>query len=113
MRPENLVLRCYAECADDQWQVFCIDLSLAAQADTFEEAKSKLEAMICEYVYDALAGEDRQYAGQMLSRKAPMFYRMKYRAYVLLNNMGAFKDELRKLFIESIPLVPSPKCKHA
>ena len=109
MRPENLMLRCYAEYADNQWQAFCIDLCLAAQADTFEETESKLKSMVCEYVYDPLEGEDREYAGQSLARKSPLFYRLKYRFYVALSKVGVFKSEFRELFTVPLPLVPSPK----
>jgi len=75
MRPENLVLQCYAECADNQWQAFSIDLCLTAHAETFEEARSKLKAMIGECVYDGLDGDDREFAGLSLAGKAPLFYR--------------------------------------
>lgn len=107
MRSKNLMLRCYAECADNQWQAFCIDLFLTAQADTFEEAESKLKTMICEYVHDDLTGDDREFAGQLLARKASLFYRLKYRSYVALSKVGAFRDERRKLFTAPLPLVPS------
>ena len=36
---KQLLLRCYAERVGDQWQAFCLDLSLAAQGDTFMEVK--------------------------------------------------------------------------
>jgi predicted RNase H-like HicB family nuclease len=70
VKPTDLVLRCYAEKAGDQWQAFCLDFCLAAQGDTLSEAKEKLESMIAEYVYDALAGEDRDFGPQLLSRRA-------------------------------------------
>ena len=101
------MLRCYAECADNQWQAFCIDFCLIAEAGTFEEARSKLKAMIGECVYDDLTGDDREFAGLVLVGKAPLFYRLKYRFYVALSKVGAFKDERRKLFTVPLPLVPS------
>jgi hypothetical protein len=113
MRPDNLVLRCYAECADNKWQAFCIDLCITTQADTFEEAKLKLKAKIGEFVFDDLTGDDREFAGQSLAGKAPLFYRLKYGSYVVLSRIGAFNDELHKLFTEPSPLVASSKCKPA
>jgi hypothetical protein len=62
----------------------CLDFNLAAQGDSFEEAKSKLEAMIADYVYDALAGEDKPYAAQLLARRAPLSFWLKYYFYVFL-----------------------------
>ena len=78
IKPSRLVLRCYAEKVDNQWQAFCLDFTLAAQADSFEQARRKLEKMILAYVYDALAGEDRQHAGELLTRRAPLKYWAKY-----------------------------------
>lgn len=69
MKPRELLLRCYANKYDDQWQAFCIDFGLAAQGDSYEEVKAKLSDMIREYLYDALVGEDKEYAEQLLQRK--------------------------------------------
>ena len=109
MRPENLMLRCYAKYTDNQWQAFCIDPYLTAQGGTFEEAKSKLEAMIGECVYDDLMGDDREFTGLVLAGKAPLFYRLKYWSYVALSRISGYKDDLHKLFLEPFPLIPSSK----
>jgi predicted RNase H-like HicB family nuclease len=73
-------LKCYAEKEADCWVAVCLDFNLAAQGDSFEEAKSKLEAMIADYIYDALAGEDKPYAAQLLARRAPLSAWLKYYA---------------------------------
>ncbi|MDP3009918.1 MAG: hypothetical protein Q8N30_12730, partial [Methylococcales bacterium] len=39
-------LRCYAKKEQSYWVAVCIDLSLAAQADSMKEAIQKLESMI-------------------------------------------------------------------
>lgn len=69
--PTCLLVRCVAYKTGDQWQVFSLEFGLAAQADTFAVARRKIEAMIQSYLYDALAGEDREHAGELLSRRAP------------------------------------------
>lgn len=79
MHADQLVLCCYAEKKGDQWQAFCIDLCLAVQGDSLEDVRQKLESMIVEYVEDALAGEDKPYAAQLLTRRAPLRYQIKYR----------------------------------
>lgn len=107
MKPARLVLRCMAEQKKGQWQVLCLDLCLAAQADTFDEAKAKLEHMICDYVYDALAGEDREFAEQLLNRKAPFRDWVKYYGFAALQSLGALRDGVRKLFIENMPIQPT------
>lgn len=105
MKPNDLLLRCYANKEGEQWQVFCIDFGLAAQGDSFKEVESNLYAMISEYLYDALVGEDKAYAHQLLKRRAPIkqiatyYYSIRYR-------IGMLKDDLHKLFKATIPLVP-------
>ena len=104
MKPTQLFLRCYAEKVGDQWQAFCLDLSLAAQADTFAAVKNKLDAMVFEYVFDALAGEDRDYAEQLLTRRAPLRDWLKYYWCSALSGVGALHEEARRLFTSLVPL---------
>lgn len=106
MRPNQLLLRCFAERKDGAWQAFCLDFDLAAQGESFDEVKAKLESMIAEYVYDALAGDDRDHAEQFLSRRAPFalwarFYLIKVRYALHLAQNG-----VKRLFTEPVPLVP-------
>ncbi|MDN5751784.1 MAG: hypothetical protein L0H15_00695 [Nitrosospira sp.] len=106
MKSADLLLRCYANRKDGQWQAFCIDFSLAAQGDSFPDVRTKLETMIAEYIYDALAGEDREYADQLLHRKAPLRQIATYYYYALMYKIGAFGDGLHQLFKPAVPLVP-------
>jgi hypothetical protein len=111
MRAAQLVVRCYAEPEGSQWVAVCVDLSLAAQADSLEEAKEKLDAQIREYIFDALAGEDRAHAGQLLTRKAPLRFRLKYAlASVRIHlsaKFGTMKPRAPVRFKKSLPLVPA------
>jgi hypothetical protein len=74
---KQLTLKCYAKKEEAQWVAVCIDLSLAAQADSSKEAIEKLESMMLTYVNDAL-NQHKEYAGQLLSRKAPLAQRLFY-----------------------------------
>ena len=79
MKPPRLLLRIYGEQTDGQWSLINLEFSLAAQAETFEEAQRILESQIKEYVHDALVGEDRAYARELLTeRRAPAKYWIKY-----------------------------------
>ncbi|MGH2670539.1 MAG: hypothetical protein ACRDH5_15735 [bacterium] len=71
--------------------------------------KDKLEAMVAEYVYDALAGEDREYAEQLLARRAPPRDWLKYYWYRVLSRAGPIHEEARRLFISPVPLEPSSR----
>lgn len=77
-RQFRFVIRCYAQRRGDQWQAFSLELGLAAQADTLLEVKRKLEIMIGCYVHDAVAGEDRDHAYELLSRRAPWWAYVQY-----------------------------------
>lgn len=91
MKAERLIVRCYAERKDSQWQALCLDFCLASQADTFDEAIEKLDLMIYDYVYDALEGEDKEFAESfLLNRRAPFKYWAKYYFYSALSSCGYF-----------------------
>ena len=105
MKPRQLFLRCLADKSNGQWQAFCLDLDLAAQGETLDEAKAKLEAQISEYVFDALAGEDQEYADQLLSRRAPLALWFRYYWYGFLLKGLHLNDGIRR-FKERLPLVP-------
>jgi len=90
----------------DQWQAFCVDLCLTAQGDSFQEAKQKLGQMMLEYVYDALAGEDSEFAEPLLNRKAPLSQMATYHYIALMHRIGLLRDGIHKLFKKPMPLVP-------
>ena len=71
MRPNQMIVRCFAYRSEGLWVAFCVDFNLACQADSLSEARSKLDMQIKEYLFDALEGEDQAYAAHMLSRRAP------------------------------------------
>ena len=72
----RMVLRCMAYKEDGLFVAVCIDLSLAAQANTIEEAQAKLESQIMDYIEEAI--NDAEYTEQLLSRKAPLSLIWKY-----------------------------------
>jgi hypothetical protein len=104
MNPKDLIVKCYAEQEGGCWVAVCLDFNLASQGDSFEEVKSKLEAMITDYVFDALAGEDKPYAAQLLSRRAPLSFWLKY--YFIKLKIAVFHSAAR-IFDETMPLIPA------
>lgn len=104
MNTKQLIVKCYAEQEGGCWVAVCLDFNLASQGDTFEEVKSKLEAMIADYVHDALAGEDKPYAAQLLSRRAPPSSWLKY-YFIKLKIAVCHSTE--RIFDEIMPLIPA------
>ena len=106
MKPQDLVVRCYAELDDGLWQAICIDLNLATQADTFEEAREKLTDQIVDYIYDAVAGEDKEYVGLLLNRQAPLEYRLKYHWHNAKKRINNRVQQAMRVFELPLPMVP-------
>lgn len=78
MKPGDLLVRCMARREGDLYVAVCIDLTLAAQGKTFEEARDKLHGQIRDYVKQALT-VDRKHAEVLLTRKGPLADRLWFR----------------------------------
>lgn len=111
----KLVLRCFAEPKNGQWQAFCLELDLAAQGDSFQQVRQKLDEMICSYVEDALVGEDREFGMQLLfERRAPASLYLKYYTYKALGHTLKKIKDGAQVFQELLPLGPvGGRCRHA
>lgn len=72
MRHPEWKIRCYARRdGAGAWVALCLDFDLAAQGETFEEARTRLDGMMTDNVADALTGPDRGHAAALLNRRAP------------------------------------------
>lgn len=69
-------LRCMAYKQDDVYVAICIDLNIATQADTIEDAVKALEEQIVAFIDEAF--REPQYTHSLLKRKAPFSLVMKY-----------------------------------
>jgi hypothetical protein len=88
-------VNCFAEpTPDGQWQAFTVQFGLAVQGESLHEVREKLDAMVHDYINEALNGEDRPYARQLLSRKAAPSIRAKYHWYKLLTLIHALKNKV-------------------
>lgn len=104
----RLLVRCIAEQKNDQWQAFSLEFGLAAQGDTLDEVKHRLEKMIWYYVYDALIGEDREHAWDLLSRRASARVYFKYYLAAICSRIASLwgaKDNVVR-FKEPLALEP-------
>lgn len=103
MKSSELILRCYAKEEEGAWVAVCLDLNLAAQADSVDEAKQKLLSMIESYVTEALTTDSR-YADQLLTRKAPWAEWVKYYYFCAKT---ALHQNSQIAFNEVMPLRPA------
>ena len=107
MKPNKRMLRCYGERKGNIWQAFCVDLNLAVQGNSLQEVQSKLHQQVSSYLYDALEGEDKEYAEQLLNRKAPLYFWIKYYYCKLLCGFDGARKDFCRIFDETMPLIPS------
>lgn len=91
-------LRCMAYQQDGVFVAVCLDLSLAAQADTMQEVMVKLEEQIKDYLLEA--SSEPEYARQLLSRKAPASMWFKYWLIALKIKLFSRKQERFQVFRE-------------
>lgn len=103
MKSDKLILKCYLEQEEGSWVAVCLDFNLAAQAETQHGAKEKLESMIRSYVREALT-TDREYADQLLSRKAPF---QMWARYYWIRIVSALRKNQRSVFNEVMPMRPA------
>jgi predicted RNase H-like HicB family nuclease len=106
MGPKSLVLRCYSERKGSFWVAVCIDLCLAAQGETAQDARQRLHLQIQEYLHDALAGENQPHAAELLSRKAPFSQMAKYHTFRLMETFHLLRKGAFNLFSEVFPVIP-------
>ena len=106
MKTKNLFVRVYGERQHDQWTLMCLDFSLAVQAETLPDAKAKLDQQIRMYLVDALVGQDREHAEDLLCRRAPLQYWLKfYWHYTMMKFREARRTRLAER--ETLPMVPA------
>lgn len=109
MLTRDLIVHCMAWRTGDQWVAMCLDFDLAAQGDTYLEARERLAAQIHGYVRDALVGDDQDQAAYFLTRRrAPLRYWLKF---YWLGLLAALRGRARKASSEQytthLPLQPA------
>jgi predicted RNase H-like HicB family nuclease len=89
----DLRLRCFADrSADGDWYAHCIDLTLDAQAPTYEAAVAKLDGAIDQYIDWAV---ERSLSAHELLRPSPLEFRLRYLRAWLLTRLGTFSKSSR------------------
>lgn len=99
MKTRQLTIKCFAKQTEGVWVAVCLDFYLAAQGESMEEVKNKLEEQIYNYVEEALL--DKQYGDQLLNRRAPLSSWLEY--YYIRATQRLF-HRATSVFIEMMPL---------
>lgn len=107
VKPCQMLVRCLFERDGDQWLGFCLDFTLVAQAASLDEVHRKLDEQIRSYVHDALAGEDRDYADDLMTRRAPPRYWVKFYAVLAMQSLRHRMSRSRQAVREPLPMVPA------
>lgn len=109
MKSNDLLIACYFERDGNQWLGFCLDYSLVTQAGSLADAEEKLLAQVSEYIYDATVGQDRQHAGYLLRRRAPLSYWVKFYWTLFRQHQrhAAQANKRQKAERAPMPLVPA------
>lgn len=95
MKPDEIIVRCYLKRNGNLWVAICIDLCLAAQANSAEQARDKLHAQIGEHLQYAFSNS--QYTAQLLRRRAPLKQILTYYAIRLFWQFKSlFKSKKKK-----------------
>ena len=71
------ILHCYAFGSDGQWEAICIDLDLAVQGRSFEEASRLLGEAITFHLEGVMELPERDRT-RLLSRRVPWHVRLQY-----------------------------------
>ncbi|SET61939.1 DUF1902 domain-containing protein [Thorsellia anophelis] len=85
-------LRCMAYKQDSVYVAVCIDLNLATQADTIDDAIKALEAQILDFLDEAF--REPQYTESLLNRKAPLSLVLKYFWITFVISIGKRKGSI-------------------
>ena len=107
--PHKLVLNCYGHRAiNNRWYGVCLELNLAAEADTAEGLKKKLFDMIESYVETVLDTNDKDSIPELLSRRVSIKDWLTFYAIKLLISIRNFPNNFT--FKEIIPFHLAHNC---
>lgn len=101
--PDKLVLRCFGHKTEKgNWFGKCIELNIAAEAESVEELESKLYDMITSFFRTVYETDDHKSIPALLKRRAPISDYLKYHFIKFLVSIMRFSKKYTQ-FNESIP----------
>jgi hypothetical protein len=107
--PNKLILRCYGHrVRSGKWVGVCIDLNLAAEAETPEQLRLKMGQVISSYLETVLDTDDQGSIPALFSRKAPLPDIAAYHAIKFANFIRQFRKKI--IFEELVPIHLAQNC---
>lgn len=104
-----LVVHCLLDHKEGRWEAYSLEFGLAAQAESEQAVREKLENMVSSYLYDALVGDDKEHAVQLLQRRATLSVYVKYSvAWLFCHFQGGNRHDgtSHRTYNKAVPLVP-------
>jgi hypothetical protein len=110
MKPIDLILRCYGYRKGNKWIGVCVDLDIAAEADSLDDLKNKLNSMIHSYVETVCDTEDKSSIPYLIKRRSPLPDWFRYYLTVALCRIANRKRDDRRAFDEMLPFHIAHSC---
>lgn len=99
----NLILRCYGHrIKNGRWFGVCLELNLAAEAESPEQLRKKLFDMMKSYIETVIETDDKDSIPELLERRAPFYNWAIYYIIKLLASIRDFPNKFLR-FKEAIP----------
>lgn len=85
LTPSNLLLRCYGHrVGTGKYYGVCLELNLAAEADSVDQLKKELGSMITSYIETVMDTDDQGSIPMLFDRPAPLGDHLKYHLIKIL-----------------------------
>ena len=105
IKPQDMVLRCIAHrTSRGTWVAKCIDLDLATEEGSLEEAKQDLMSMVISYLSTIIDTEDPDSIPALLLRRGPWYDRLIFNILALINHRANHRHRHNVTFQQSIPM---------
>ena len=90
-------LRCMAKGRDGEWWAICVDLDIAVDGRSFQEARESLNAAIEQYL-ESVSELPEQDQTRLLNRRAPLYLRAQFVLLSWLTKLRGDKDGRHRQF---------------
>jgi len=94
MGKNRRVLHCYGKRKDGKWFGVCLELNLAAEADSLLELKREINSMISSYIEAVCDTDDKASIPHLLKRPAPLSDWINYYLIAIFQHIANLPDKM-------------------